>query len=255
MNILPDAPARGALRLSLGHLMLWILATCIALAYEKWRLSSVESERGVFLLYANVRTIIHAPLTGAGLAAFFLCVWRRATGGLMFPTEPGHWLLLVRGAQSVVYCGWELINHLVGPDELLDFLPGWFPYSEMALFDGFLIAFTIVAAVKTSTNAFWPAAFIAMAVNLSSNLLHTMLVVLFTSGAWFMHELTWSIGSRILFSMPAVFAILGAIVDWRARRGHDFIHWVGVFVVVIQAAIEWPEFAIWWYLFRILDVQ
>jgi hypothetical protein len=255
MNEPSGTSAPVPLRFTLGQLLLWILATCIVLAHEKWRLSSVGSERSVFLLYANIHTFIHAPLRGACLAAFILCAWRRLTGGARFPIEPGHWLLFIRGVEDVLYGVSELINTLIGPEDLQNYLPNWFVYSERFIFDGPLIILMVLAAVRTASNRWWPAAFIAMVVCLLSHWLHSALVDAFTSGVWFMHELSWSIVSRLLYSLPAAFAVLGTVADCKARRSHDFIHWLGIGVTVIQAAVEWPIYATWWYLFRILKAE
>jgi hypothetical protein len=230
--------------------MLWMLATCVALAHEKWRLSSVEPEDAVFLWYANIHSAVYSPLTGAGLAGLMLCVWRRLCGGPRFPVQPGHWFLVINGTEHVVFAFWELINSCIVPDDMLGFLPTWFTFSELILFKGFVVAMMFVAACTQSSSAWWRAAFVAMTLNHFSQVLQTTLMTIFSGGAWFMGEFAWSIESRIIYSLPAVFAVLGSIADWRARRAHDFLHWVGVFVIVAQSLIAWPDFVIWRYLFR-----
>jgi len=227
-----------------------MFATGLALAHEKWRQTIGENRDAVFLLYARIHLLVLCPLRGAALTGLMLCIWRQLRGGPAFPAEPGHWLLVIQGAEVVIFAAWEFLNTRIGPDELIGFLPAWFTFSEMMLFDGFIVGLTVLAAVKSTGSRLWPAAFFSIALNQLSQIVHSALVDAFSSGAWFMNELAWSIGFRVVYSLPALFAILAAISDRRSRRPHDFFHWAGVTMIVLLVTIEWPNWIIWRHLFR-----
>jgi hypothetical protein len=250
MDSPPGANAQDARRLALGQLMLWMLATCVQLAHEKWRLSSGENQDEAFLWYANIHAVVYCPLRAAGMAGLILCVWRRVRGGPPFPTKPGHWFLVLQGATNVIAATWELLNVWIGSDELLGYLPPWFYFGELILFESMVVALILWATVQPWSNFWWRAAFLVMALNPLSTVLHTTLVHLLTSGAWLMNELGWSIGLRLVYSLPAVFALLAATADWRVGRRHDFLHWVGIALVAAFALLEWTTWIIWRHLFR-----
>ena len=86
---LPLAPASlPARNITLAHLMLWMLATCVALAHEQGRIAVGENQGPVFLRFARFHALIYCPIRGAGLAALILWLSRRLRGGPAFPTEP-----------------------------------------------------------------------------------------------------------------------------------------------------------------------
>src|SRR5262245_59299954 len=192
-------PARSV---SLAHLMLWMLATCLALAQKQWRIASGENQDAIFLWYARFHALIYCPIRGAGLAGLMLCLSRKRRVGSAFPAEPGHWFLVIFGAEIAVSAAWEYLNAWIGPPDTLEFLPPWFGFSELIMFSSIVVGLALVAATHNWSSVLWRAAFVAMAINPLSSVLHSWLVTWFTSGAWFMNEVSWSIGSRVLYSLP-----------------------------------------------------
>src|SRR5262245_54104798 len=90
------APARlSATSLSLAHLLLWIGATCLVLGHETSRLQTETDLSQTAVWYYRVRSLAFCPLHGACVAAFLLTLWRRETDGPAFPSQPGHWLLVI----------------------------------------------------------------------------------------------------------------------------------------------------------------
>jgi hypothetical protein len=108
----------------------------------------------------------------------------------------------------------------------------------------------IIAVAKTRGGVLWRLAFLAMAASKLSAILQNVLAIAIRGRPWFLNEFAWSLGSRVLFSLPALFAVLGAISDWRRNERRDFLHWVGVTVAVLVVAFEWPTWITWQILFR-----
>jgi hypothetical protein len=241
---------RDGSRLPLGQLMLWVLATCLHLGHEKWRLSSGENPEAAFLWYASIHAVVYCPLQAAGSAGLVLWLWRRLRGGSPFPAEPGHWFLVIQGAANGVAVIWDLLDLLIGPNELLEHLPSWVHFIELIFFEGLCLALILWAAAQPWSTGFWRTAFLAMALNPLCLVLQSALANFVSRNPWFMNELGWSIGARLVYALPAVLAVLAGAADWRAGRTHDFLHWIGIVVVIALAMIEWPSWIVWLLLFR-----
>lgn len=85
-------------RLTIALLMLWTATTAVVLGFD--RATNVQSN-GQLGQLPRVMSFITSPLIGMGLSAWALMLWRWFTDGPRFPTQPGHWLLLLFGFTSV----------------------------------------------------------------------------------------------------------------------------------------------------------
>ena len=245
------APVRISGRsVTLAHLMLWMFATCLVLAQNRWYLAAGENLDARDYWYHNLHALLYSPLQGAGLAAFLLCLCRRFGGGPAFPAEPGHWLLVISGANQAFAAGLEYMEVWVGPQEVFEQMPAWFHHSRHLASVGLQVGLAIAAAACFRRSRMWRTAFLVMILNPLAGLLHSSLFIAFNSGQWILNELAWSIGFRVLYSLPAAFALAAAIGDWRHSRQRDFLHWAGIGVLIVLALIEWPVFVLWRYMFR-----
>jgi hypothetical protein len=226
-----------------------MVATCVVLGYEQWRLKVGENQDELFAWYFNIHLLFSAPLDGACYAGVVLCLWRFFRGGPAFPIEPGHWFLLVRGGELLVGAAWDYVHSFLS-EEQLNALPRWFWIVNTVVFLGLVSLLAIVAAAKTRGGSLWRLAFLAIAASKLSAILRNVLSIAIKGRPWFLNEFAWSLGSRVLFSLPALFAVLGAISDWRRNERRDFLHWAGVTVAVLRVALEWPTWITWQILFR-----
>src|SRR5437762_4596 len=89
-------------RLSIAHLMLWTLGCALALGF--YRSIELEQQRpddrfSLILQYFGLPYCIPA---GARVGAVFLFGWMTWRGDKSFPTQPGHWLLLIEGTSILL---------------------------------------------------------------------------------------------------------------------------------------------------------
>jgi hypothetical protein len=241
-------PTVSRRQMSLAQLLLWLMATCVILAYEQWRLKTGDNQSEAFRWYFNIQLIFFAPLEGACLAAIVLCFWNLARRESRFPKEPGHWFLVTIGARNVCGALQEVINYAVG-EETFNALPEWLSviYGSSAWIVSCIVA--MIAARLFRQQPLWSAAFVLIVIDSLLPILQSLLYVSFGGNSWFLNATLWGFGSRIVYSLPAVFIVWAAISEW--SRGHrDLLHWFGVAVMLLLIAAEWPVWLVWLRLFR-----
>jgi hypothetical protein len=231
----------------LAHLLLWLFATCVVLAYEQWRLKLAWRDDS-FRWYFNGRLLLYAPLDGACLAALLLCFYRKAIGGSRFPSEPGHWILIVTGGLNVLSAVLSTAVQLIG-EERLNALPEWLSVTYSATFSVVSVALALFAASVLRKELLWSLTFVVIALGSLGSILHLMLVANFKGNRWFLNDFAWGLCSRLLFSLPAIVVICAVIFE-RPRRRHDFLHWAGVAVLLLRVVAEWPSWIVWLRMFR-----
>jgi hypothetical protein len=235
-------------QLTLTQLILWLLATCVVLAYEQWRLKIADAPSETFRWYFNLRLIFFAPLEGACLAAIVFCFWNPACRGGRFPSEPGHWFLLTLGVRNVCAGLHEVTNYVIG-EERLNTIPDWLS----VLYGSFAwVASTAVALIAARTfrrEPLWKVTFIAIAISSLTPVFHSLLFMSVKGNPWFLNETIWAVGSRIAYSLPAGFMLWAVVAEWAQRR-RDLLHWIGVAVLLLLVAAEWPAWLVWLRLFR-----
>jgi len=107
-------------RLSIAHLLLWMAGTAVALTYFRqffWNGDSGDAARNQLQLAQRVFACLQAPFYGAAISSVPLAVWQWCRGNRSFPTQPGHWLLLLQGVSIVA--GILAILIIVNPTELI----------------------------------------------------------------------------------------------------------------------------------------
>ena len=67
---------------------------------------------------------------------------------------------------------------------------------------------------------------------------------------WFGDELIDGTFARLIHGLPALAAIVGTVSDVRRTAKRDFLHWVGVWTLILLVALEWPSWIWWWQVFR-----
>jgi hypothetical protein len=245
----PIPPANLARRFTLSQLVLWLFATCIVLAHESWRLKSNPDLSATFQIYFNFNLLLTAPIEGACFAGLLIWAWRRIRGGRQLPTSPGHWLLIILGANFVAGAIDQFLIWMLGEDSYRS-LPAWAWLMRHVLFRVFEISVLGAAALRFRGQHLWQAVFATMMLGPVAIIVHSTLVTYIRGNPWFLNEIAWGLCDRILFSMPAIITIAALISDRRSGARHDFLHYVGASIVIINGVIEWPRWIVWRILFR-----
>jgi hypothetical protein len=229
-------------RLSISHLLLWIMMTGVSLACvqrgkpptpEEYGISSDSSSpsgladtlptgeqqlRASWLAWQRLYLLrlIFAPVSGAALAGLVLAGGRTLTRSYGFPSQPGHWLLVVIGAMIMLaylrplaqsHLTQRAADGLVACTASLIFVPPLILLQQLR----WRIAFGIlVCAFSVLAAAFLLA--IATPYLVLPNLA--------------------MIGFALMASFPVIVAS-SAVLDARERLNFDLFHWIGITAVFL----------------------
>ena len=86
-------------RLQIVHMLVWTATTAVVLGLDR---ATSEPSNGELGAWPLIFGLSYGPLVGAGVAAWLLMFWRIWTEGPRFPSQPGHWLLLLAGTSGVM---------------------------------------------------------------------------------------------------------------------------------------------------------
>lgn len=221
----PFAPSKEPLekpphaeQLSIGLLMLWTAMTALLLGFNRATSQPSNGELGIlpFLM-----SFVASPLIAVGMSAWVLMLWRLFTDGPRFPSQPGHWLLLLFGFTGVAgllvrtMIMISLATHRgLGNAHLgINFIA-----SVLAL----IVSVAAIVAIRDRWRILF---FIGAASRCLFMLLMLLLSLDFQLVSWIMfanHLLAWAFG----------LVMLGlAIADLRQHDRRDTLHWTGVIVV------------------------
>jgi hypothetical protein len=201
-------------RLSIAHLLVWTALSAVLLGVDRATSQLPHVEPSSF---GRLISFIYAPLFGAGVSALLLTAWRLATDGPRFPAQPGHWLLVISGVQSLLHLGTFLIQAVVQAGF------GW----ELLLAGRFVEELTcgtlFVLAIRES-HRLWRITFVA-------GLIGYCLGLLLTVGACFklFHPENLHVEFVIHWIVLTVCAFAVAD-DWATHNSRDYLHWTGLVV-------------------------
>ena len=203
----PDTPPR----LSVGHLLL--LTACYALCLSVVR-SQATAEPG---LVGALLVCVFALGPGTAWAGCAVFLWRRWRGA-RWPVEPGHWLLVVMGAQAAL-------------EVILQLLPEGLFRSPGAVSTAFTACFLVVPALSRKLPAAWKALFCLLAGLYAAPLLLVSLDSAFSIGG----AMAGQVGRLLVAAKPvaALLLVLG-LEAWERfhRTSRNWLHAVGVAVFV-----------------------
>ena len=229
-------PAQPPLRIA--HLMLWTAGTALVLGMYRATYDSIDYElpnsiRTIF----NVNRILSSIIHGAAIASVVIFVHRRLTKGPPFPVQPGHWLLFIQGLLVLIT------------------LPGWSVFvllQSQGTFDGgtrwitpdiLFVGLQVLSHGTTIGTYGW--ALRRLQAERRWRLLFWLelgfgICNLLASLAGFV---PWLPGLRVLgfqwmgATVPAVWLLVAALLDWRRRARRDWLHWTGVVEQLSGAAL------------------
>jgi hypothetical protein len=233
----PTAPRPN--RLGLSHLLLWLTLTSIVMAITQHVSKTNPFDDAAAEDYAarwRIEVLLGfavAPSNGAALCGLLLAFSRLFTRRSGFPSQPGHWLLLILAA---AYC-LSALGHFVT-----------YPSTGQSTRALYLVSGQAVPTVVSGIAGFacrrerrWLWTFGLWSLGL---LLHVM-------GVWaliWLSETAVFPGSSLLVTVPT-FIVLGAmllslvssLLDLRTSESRDIFHWIGaaaLFAVVLKLVVS-----------------
>jgi hypothetical protein len=237
-------------RLSISHLMLWMATTSVVLAMGQWDLSTADIPENL-IVEVRLRTLIwslgFAPLHGMAVAGVLIFLWRRFRSRAPFPTEPGHWILVIMGAVELAHLAAQ-VSYLLFVRGQESTVPIWVSRFSRISTSGFEVLLAVVGAYSLRTDAggglrnglIWRLSILAIGLRGVMEIFHSVAINWqfmrpFLGGPAWWHML------RIGYSLPGLVAVVAAFLDWRHKQRRDFLHWCGVAIVVIGPIVEWAR--------------
>lgn len=236
------SPAVGQPRLGVAHLLMWTLGSALMFSVHPLTGATsgqpITAGRGVVYLFYGL-------VYGAALAGLALPLVRRWRGGVPFPVQPGHWLLVTNGLIALLLCasivllqtpadmgrqlaslGWQMTLHAAatGPPAVI------YLWGAIAVRGG--RRWAVVLAVLGLLHLF-QAACLGLLATMAGGRATGLEILLFD-----VYRIVQSYGT-----LAAGFLVIGAtLADVYRREDRDWLHLVGVFVEV--ATIVWITFGI-----------
>jgi hypothetical protein len=184
---------------------------------------------------------------GVALGGFGLLVWRRITGGFPFPSQPGHWLLVL------VALGFAVDGVTLQVVKLTQ-RAGWVPegrepryYLHLTLIWFSVLAGTLFAMLRWTKMGRWRWLAVAAALlALANGVSHLVAEFFFYSalrpafpfsgGNWPYFVAMWSRASGAALCLPLLW-----LIAYADRRGRDWLHWAGVAAASMLGLVEFVQ--------------
>jgi hypothetical protein len=233
----PFAPRRGEatveqpFRLSLAHLLLWTMTTAVALFLlrptvptDKKPFDAAEESANAAALVPAVVTVAVAPVYGVAILAVAMALWVPLTcQGTLTVRQPGHWLLLIVGAQflGVALYAWGIRFLQVGPPlPARHSIPGGFAIAAGIGFLLFMVLLLFLAATEAQVPLRWKVSFRLFAAAYLTSSLCCCIMPLHPS------PLPLVPATMLLAFLAAT--LIAAIIDMARGERRDLPHWLGV---------------------------
>ena len=215
--------------LSIGLLLLWTAMTGVLLGFHRATNQPTNGELGIV---PTLMSFITSPLIAIGMSAWVLMLWRWFNDGPRFPSQPGHWLLLLFSFTGVVL----LVARMVFMISLIG-LRGSGVYVGLIFITELLALILNVAAINGLRDR-WQ---ILFAIGAASTALRVTMMVMMRLDfqllflANFVQQLlAWGFGLTMLGL---------ALADLRQGVRRDTLHWLGVLVIggylIYATAVPW----------------
>lgn len=227
----PATMPTAANRLTIAHLMLWTAMTAIVLGfirhiaphYTPTSAATPQFALNLWLQYLLLFAV--SPAYGAALAGLQLAIWRLLTRRFGFPSQPGHWLLLVLAIIPIyVVATWLL-------------LPSFDDVSLVFVCIGLVVAtlLSLAAAMRIRRPTWWLPTFALAAGGLGG--------IALSVATW----IAMGFETPPVAAFPAVLGALAVagsimaglaagILDLTAPERYDVFHWTGVATLAAFAA-------------------
>jgi len=211
-------------RLSIAHLLVWTATSAVLLGYQRAMSSFGDGQT----VASNVITLCYAPLFGAGLGACILCFWRLTQGGPRFPAQPGHWLLIIGGFAGLISLTFQALTVLA-----LSAVTSYPVFLGIRLID-FITEGILYGVAAGKMRGVWRIPFV---LGLIQSLAMMVLVTLSLLNYERLLYLQFYRAESVLNVVVTLAVIVAVGLDWRRQAQRDYLHWTGIAVRVIYAAL------------------
>lgn len=203
-------------RISIALLMLWTTMSAVLLAIDR-ATDSGDPNRVAGI--SKWVALAYAPIFGAGMSALALAIFRYLTDGPRFPSQPGHWVLMIAGILSLGSIFLRVI--VLSTRTPFGFNYHWYVLLRIITLLTSLVLFEL--AVRAQRDH-WRIVF-RLNLVVSTVVLLALLLEL-VSGSLsrvfrFELYLTW---------LPTTAMTIAAIVDRVRRTPRDDLHWAGIII-------------------------
>lgn len=237
MNSPPERQP-GAVRLGVGHLLLWTAGCAIVLAIDRGREPSPLPLNPIF---ENAWRVGYAMVLGVALAAVGLFGWWKIRGQLTWRLEPGHWLLLELGIAVILGFILHFVASLLSPiAPSIGTRHPMIVVSCLANFCNLLVAGLILLIQRCEPR--WRLCLVMIVVQRAVSWLGFIPILSFEFSDWgFPYvPLRWSNLAQIPVLVSEAIAvslvIVATAIDIRRGQRRDWLHWTGVTVWILITA-------------------
>jgi hypothetical protein len=233
-------------RLAIAHLLLWTATTAVVLVHQQsgkpppaesigfasFLSQGTAAESAAAKDHARQRIwrgwnnqwlvgLAASPIYGAALAGILLALWRQISFRFGFPTQPGHWLLVLIGMLYWTVALRFFLSSVLGNDNRIDLGTA----AVMSVSSAF-IAFALWRPLR------WSLAVGLAAVGFAA-LGCAILAVIFSSAMEPLPPFAVAAMLALMFLGSGILlALLSSVADLYEETRYDSLHWIGVFTLI-----------------------
>lgn len=224
--------------LTIAHLLMWMVTSGLFLGLGRVAIKSLATgDWEVPVWYRTlfqVEQVIITPVYGVAVLGPLLMVWRWVRQGPRFPSQPGHWLIVIYGFGIACTWGFGLAVDVLIPAiwdvRLSPYFQSWIHMTLAYLVGGVACS---VAAWRLRDRWYWMldlkvCALLQLSV---AAIVLLALAVERLAGGGLLRGIRWEWVVGLRYYQACFFAaVLLAIATYELRRGYyrDWLHWVGV---------------------------
>jgi hypothetical protein len=233
-------------RLSIAHLLLWLTMTSVVLACEQrkakwdpfedstnWSSPEYAAMRTKWRLIRAIRLTV-APAYGATLSGAALALYGIVRGQSGFPTQPGHWLLIVLASQDLLTICQGFARDLTT----------WVLWDAVVACITFLVPACVATLAALRSNSWnWRVSFGLWSVGFGGYAAGMVII-------YALRDIAVFEGISLVVLIPALviaasYVCALACSFWELRVRRDIFHWIGVAALFAFAAEMIAELMIW----------
>jgi hypothetical protein len=233
-------------RLSIAHLMLWTLGSAIILAGFRAFANQPQQDQGRLGTILSVFYLAYCLPLGAQVGSVAIWLLQRWRTERRFPTQPGHWLLLVEGISGLL--SWLGYAAVFGAAQVFS-LEAYGQGSLWLLAQIPPLTIALILYVR-SWRSFREQGSLWSLANAALVLQHVVIlapVVLLVFSEWFLgpnlsdfHPYgPFEFQSRCCGPVSGLVVLVAGTSEFTSRAGsRDYLHWVGIAALVSLAALQ-----------------
>ena len=233
--------------------MLWTLGTAIALAlfrpFLETQAPSGSETAARYIAFQKFAALSLIPFGGASIAALIFAVVHRVRGGKRFPTQPGHWLLVVFGISYVLTALMRLVLMPSSSGTNQALLYHWGQVAAVLV----MICVQVIPVVLVRDAPRWT---IMFSVELLRRVVQLPIsigyAIVFSAAGLSRPAMRMvSLVSGLIWFMVLAGSVVLAVTLFReihARPQRDYLHWAGCLTQAVVALQSLSYFVFIWFL-------